>query len=351
MANSARAAVRTAVFVLKVMPMLPSKALNFITPAVVVEELEYPTNEGTAVGQVYRPAGKGPYPAMVLCLGVVPFGVDHPQVPRLGEALSRAGFAALMYWSPAMRDFRLDPVDIEYIARTYDILLAQPYVDSRHSGLFGTCVGGSFALLASAQPSIRNKVAFVGAFAPYSSLTSLAIDVVTKTRFKGEGREPWQVDPLTRKVLIHSITAHLDPAESAILRLEPTSGGDACTRDGKAIERLLEAVTLEEASEALDGLPQDVRDGLSQISPVNCLNDILAPVIAISHDRDDNVIPVGQSRLLAERLHARSGVHYTEFALFQHADPTKRKLKPFELARQLTRFFLWLHGVFRQAVV
>jgi hypothetical protein len=29
------------------------------------------------------------------------FSCFHPQVPRLGKALARAGFAALLYWSPA----------------------------------------------------------------------------------------------------------------------------------------------------------------------------------------------------------------------------------------------------------
>ncbi len=49
------------------------------------------------------------YPNVVVCLEVVPFGVDYPQVPRLGAALARSCFAALLYWSPAMRDLRLEP--------------------------------------------------------------------------------------------------------------------------------------------------------------------------------------------------------------------------------------------------
>jgi hypothetical protein len=36
--------------------------------------------------------------------------------------------------------------------------------------------------------------------------------------------------------------------------------------------------------------------------------------------------------------------------MFQHADPTKRKLSPFQLLWQLGKFYLWLHSVFRQAV-
>jgi hypothetical protein len=37
--------------------------------------------------------------------------------------------AALLYWSPAMRDFRLDPADIEDIASAYTYLLARRDID------------------------------------------------------------------------------------------------------------------------------------------------------------------------------------------------------------------------------
>jgi dienelactone hydrolase len=286
---------------------------------------------------------------MVACLGVVPFGVDHPQVPRLGEALARAGFAALMYWSPSMRDFRLDPADVEPIAQTYDLLLKEPFVDGRRSGLMGTCVGGSFALLAAAQPSIRDKVAFVATFAPYASLESLAVDAVTCTRVNGSGREPWAVDPLTRKVLVHSLTAGLDIEEAELLRAD-TPAREARSFEGRAIATLLRATGPAEARDAIAALPEDLRAGLAALSPLNHLDAIRARTIAISHDRDDNVIPVGESRALQAALAGRPGVHYTEFALFQHADPTKRKLTPLQLAHQLGRFFLWLQGVFKQAL-
>lgn len=107
---------------------------------------------------------------MVVCLGVVPFGVEHPQVPVLGRALARAGFAGLLYWSPTMRVFRLEPDDIENIALAYDWLINQSFIDASRSGLLGTCVGGSFAIMASVTPLIREQVTFVSAYAPYSSM-------------------------------------------------------------------------------------------------------------------------------------------------------------------------------------
>ena len=118
----------------------------------MIERLSYRTHAGRAEGDLYRPPSGGPHPGVVVCLGVVPAGVEHPQVARLGQALARSGFAALLHWSPAMRDLRLDPADVADLASAYETLLAQPYVDPARSGLLGTCVGGSFALHGGRQP-------------------------------------------------------------------------------------------------------------------------------------------------------------------------------------------------------
>src|SRR5215216_3911209 len=213
-----RAAAKTAVCLLKVYPMLPSRPLDWVTPRPVVERLCYRTSRGEAVGDLYRPSSAGPHPGVVVCLGVVPFGVDHPQVPRLGEALARSGFAALLYWSPTMRDFRLAPEDVGDIASAYERLLARPDIDVARSGLIGTCVGGAFALMAAADTRIRDRVAFVSAYAPYSSMWTLARDIASATRRRGAERGPWAVDPLTRTVFVHSVTALLGPAEAERLR-------------------------------------------------------------------------------------------------------------------------------------
>jgi hypothetical protein len=149
-----RTMAKAAIFFLKVFPMLPSRPVDWVTKPPLIEKVRYPTRFGQTEGDLYRPRGCGPYPGIVVCLGVVPFGVDHPQVPRLGKALARAGFVALLYWSPAMRDFQLDPQDTENIALAYRWFSEQPFVDPGRSGLLGTCVGGSFALMAAASPLI-----------------------------------------------------------------------------------------------------------------------------------------------------------------------------------------------------
>jgi hypothetical protein len=272
----------------------------------------------------------------------------------LGNALARAGFAVLLYWSPAMRDFRLAPEDIENISLAYDWLIEQPYVDPARSGLLGTCVGGSFALMAAATPLIRDRVTFIGAYAPYSSLWTFAHDVASRTRSGEAGREPWRVDPLTHKVFVHSMTSFLEPGEAEWLRSAFTNGGEHPTgcnlsADGQVVYGLLTAQDESDAEAALHRSPPILQEDLTALSPMNYLKDIHAPLIVLLHDRGDQVIPVGESRRLHSALNDHVGVHYTEMQ-FQHLDPVKAKLPLFRLVRELGKFFVAMYPLFRQAV-
>ncbi|MDQ2682941.1 MAG: hypothetical protein M3Y37_05390, partial [Chloroflexota bacterium] len=216
--RSLRAWWRSIVFLTSVLPMLPDRPVAWLTPDPVVRRVRYPTDTGEAEGDLYLPGGEGPHPGLVVCLGVVPFGVEHPQVARLGRALARSGFAALLWWSPAMRDLRLDPDDTGSIARAYAWLIARPEIDPERSGLLGTCVGGSFSLLAAAHPDIRERVRLVVAWAPFASLRGLARDIASATVELDGAPTSWPVDPLTRTVFVRTLTAHLPPAEAERLR-------------------------------------------------------------------------------------------------------------------------------------
>jgi dienelactone hydrolase len=352
--TAARAAAKTGVFLLEVFPMLPSRPLDWVTLRPVVERLRYRTSHGDAEGELYRPAGDGPHPGVVVCLGVVPFGVEHPQVPRLGEALARAGFAALLYWSPAMRDSRLAPEDVGDIASAYETLLARPEIDPARSGLLGTCVGGAFALMAAASPRIRDRVAFVLAYAPYASMWTLARDIASASRCRDGRREPWAVDPLTRKVYVRSLTALLEPREAQRLR-------DACaerrgrpdlsgvSEAGRAVVPLLTAPDPDGAEEALRRLPAALRERLTAMSPTAYRRDLRAPLVVLLHDREDPVIPVGESRRLRDALASRGGVRYTELTVFRHLDPTKGHPSAIALARELARFARAIYPLFERA--
>lgn len=355
LAASLRALGRAFVFFLKVFPMLPSRPIDWVTPAPQIVKVRYPTTRGLVEGDLYRPPADGPHPGIVVCLGVVPFGVEHPQVAVLGRALARSGLAALLYWSPAMRNFRLDPEDIESIAMAYKWLTDQPFIDASRSGLLGTCVGGSFAIMAAASPLIRERVAFVSAYAPFSSMWTFARDIASATRTNGDVRQPWKVDQLTRRVFVHSLTDSLDPRETQLLRETFSEGArdfDAAglSDDARAVHALLMRPDPDQAAAALRRLPAAMQERLTALSPLTHVSGLRARLVILLHDVGDQVIPIGESRRLLPALEGRPGVSYTEMQ-FQHLDPTKGRLPPWRLAREFSKFFRAMIPLFRQTVL
>jgi hypothetical protein len=252
-----------------------------------------------------------------------------------------------------MRDYRLDPVDIENIALAYDWLISQPFVDPARSGLLGTCVGGSFALMAAANPLIRDRVSFLSAYAPFSSMWTFARDIASATRSFGDQREPWQVDQLTRKVFVHSLTGLLEPGEAQQLREEFAAAPGLfdsrnLSEDGRAVYDLLVPQNTAAAEQALQRLPQEMQARLALMSPLNYVKDLHAPLFVQLHDVGDQLIPISESRQLQSALAGRSGLHYTEMQ-FSHLDPVKGKLPFFRLFREFGKFFKTMYPLFRQA--
>ena len=330
--------------------MLPSKPVDWVTREPVIEHVTYPAPGGPTAAELYLPGTKGKHPGILVCLGVVPDGVEHPQVARLGSALARAGFATLLFWSPAMRDLRLDPGDINGIAMAYQWLIDRADIDASKSGLLGTCVGGSFALMAAAEDSIRDQVAFVVAWAPYASIRTLACDIGSGMSVVDGQRVPWEVDHLTRKVYIRSLTHDLEPDERARLRSTDRSYDRELSPDGEAVANLLDAESVEVARTAIAGLPADLRSRLDAMSPANHISSIRAPMVLIAHDRNDPVIPIGESQSIVRLLSGHPGLRYTEFRMFKHLDPSKVKLPKRALVKELARFCSAVYPLFRQSV-
>jgi hypothetical protein len=184
---------------------------------------------------------------------------------------------------------------------------------------------------------------------------TLAEVVASSSRELDGERIPWQVDQLTRAVYARTLTGALPPEEAAFLRAKESgqaeeSANRALSEQGLLVEQLLTPLTVEESRSALRRLPTEMQQRLTAMSPIVYISDIRAPLVIISHDRDDEVIPVGESRRLYRALDERAGVRYTEFAMFQHADPTKRKLSPIQLVRQLGKFFACLYPMFRRSL-
>ncbi|MFQ5860593.1 MAG: dienelactone hydrolase family protein [Dehalococcoidia bacterium] len=326
-----RTAYKTALFVPQVVPGIPLKPQKWAGPEVVREDVRIPLRSGEAAGNLYRIPDDRQHPAVLLFLGVAPAGQDDERVVNLGEALARSGMTTLVVWSQPMIEKRLDEEAIPLLVDAFQYLQGRDDVDAQRVGMSGFCVGGSFSLLAAADPEIRDEVAFVNFFGGYYDMRDLLVQVASRARFYDGDQRPWQPDSLTVEVFTTHLIEGLQSSqerellEGLFLRGEEEPPGllERLSPHGRVVYRLLKGVSLEEARRLVGQLPAEVQETLSRLSPRPVIDQVEAQVL-IMHDREDNLVPSPESRRLADALESGGNVYYTEFSFFQHMDPTRR---------------------------
>jgi acetyl esterase len=120
-----------------------------------IEDVEYHNQGGRALlARLYRPAGTGPFPAIVQVHGGAWTGKDRTDNDYISKALAESGILV------ASLDFRMPP-EAAYPGSLADINLGVRWLKARARryssrpdwvGLFGTSSGGHQALLAAMRP-------------------------------------------------------------------------------------------------------------------------------------------------------------------------------------------------------
>ena len=299
-------AIHTAAFAAQVLPS-PVKPQPWLASEPVHIAAEFARDDGsTGTGDIYViPDGKR-RAGVVIFLGANAAGADDPDVVNLGQALARAGFAVMYYWSPTMGErAQVDAGEIANVVAAFDHLRQQDFVDPDRVGLAGFSVGASFALVAAADPRIADGIAFVNAFGGYYDTADLVVQIAASRAIDNGGDTPWAVDRLTRQVFNNMLT--------------PES-------ESPAARALLEGVgSIGEARQYYSELSQDFRDDVDSIAPSYHI-DLWSPntVMRVMHDQGDPLIPVGESRRMVRALQQQRPdvpVYYTETDIFRHVRP------------------------------
>ena len=347
-----RAMVKSALFVPQVFD-IGIKPLEWFTPRPIVEQVNFPVPNHVGQGDLYRPPGDGPYAAVLLFLGVNPAGSTDSRIVSLGEALARSNMVTLFYWSPLMRDDRMEPEDLGNLVAAFQFLTSLPYVDPTRVGMGGFCVGASFVIMAASEETIRNQVAFVNAFGPYFDMENLIKAISSKSTFYGDQVHPWEPNHLTRKVYVQHLTQDLPISEQRALRaaflddrpLELAVQG--LSNEGRAVHSLLSGVPLRDTTAHLQQIGKNTQERIRHISPSNYLAGLKAPVL-IMHDRNDDLVPANESRRLADALLKRGNVRHTEYYdIFSHVTPNLGS--GLNVAVELLKFIRHLHSIMLQA--
>ena len=342
---------RTVLFVMQVLD-LPIKPQSWVTDEPLRLKVEHGLS-GTHVSEVYRLPGDETRAAVLLSVGATPEGLDDPGLVMLGYALARAGYVTMMHWSPAMGlESNMDPSEVAALVEAYVYLEGLEYVDPERVGIGGFCVGASMALVAAADPGIRDRVDFVNAFGPFYDAGALLRQAVSRTVVYDGETTPWQPEPRTLQFLATELIENVDdPSDVQMLTRrylgdQPSSPiePDRLSSQGKVVARLLEGVQPHEAEALYEMLPPALHEDLAMISPSTHVHGLRTRLLVL-HTRHDEYVPAAESRHLLEATGDRLDVYYTEFIGFDHLLPDEDGI--FSLLREAYALYRHMYSILR----
>ena len=121
----------------------------------------------------------------------------------------------------------------------------------------------------------------------------------------------------------------------------------ALSPGARTVAGLLAAPSPADAEELLDAMPEDFQRNLTRISPSAHIGDLKAR-LTVMHDRGDKVIPVAESRRLAEAVAERDNFRYTETSIFEHVRPGGGRSWR-HLAAEALKLYRHMYGIIRVA--
>ncbi len=151
----------------------PTSVPQEVTPGVLAQMVSYPDGQGgTLTGYLARPAGEGPWPAVIV---IQEWWGLNEHIQDVTRRLAAEGFVALapdLYHGQVVSEpnearklvMQLDiDTAVSEIQRGVDDLLSQPQVGGETVGVTGFCMGGGLTLMtALAEPRIGAAVPWYG---------------------------------------------------------------------------------------------------------------------------------------------------------------------------------------------
>lgn len=292
---------------------------------------------------------RGPVGAWIVLHGLTRSGRDHAQLIRFTRALASSGSAVLVPEVPEWRALHLAP---EATAPTIRAALAwmeeAPEVRDTRRALVGFSFGAPQAIVASARPDLRDRLAGVVAFGGYC-------DLERTVRFHLTGEHEWEgvtrwhrPDPYGRWIVagnhLTGVPAYRehDDVAAALLELARAAGDASLPSWDPSLDELKERLRREMEPDhraAFDllappgggevepgpgaELARSLTAAALRASPGMEVRSRLAEVpgpVHVVHGRNDHIIPFTEGLRLGRGLPGDALARLTVTALFGHSD-------------------------------
>lgn len=268
---------------------------------------------GRITGDLYLPPSSSP--GIVLVHGAASRGKDDPRLVRAARAIARGGRVVFV---PALElaERRFEEGDLERIVASTLALSEHPLVQGPVT-LVGISYGGSFALVAAADPRLEGRIGYVAVFGAYFDLVGVVQAITSGVSLVDGDRIGWKPDPEAEGIL-REVALDLVPAEQRrALEAALESADPGSLRE--AARRLYDVLTNRDPTRTLDlvaRLPDEAQRMFRRFSPSSVADRITVPVVAM-HSRNDPAVPYGEAIRLVRGL---PGTRLASVGSFSHVE-------------------------------
>jgi hypothetical protein len=294
----------------------------------------------TSSADLYLPARGLPRRVVLLIHGVNETGKDDARLVALAQDLARARTAVLVPDFPNLRRMRVRASDADGVVLAYtDLLHRFPQLCPVHRagacGIISFSYGAGPALIAAADPRIRDRVGFEVAFGGYADLTEVIRFVTTgrasdpRVRAKPYAWARWAF--LAGNVDLVSDSADRGRLREIAERKLEDPGADvsgpaaALGPEGRAVYDLLTNQDPARVEALLARVNPAIRGMMTALSPLPGLRHVRARLILV-HGVADRSIPFTESERLARAAADPARVDLTLTRVFGHVDPSLPRL-------------------------
>lgn len=293
------------------------EAIGFAVPRPFAREVRrVEARVGGVLGDLY--AAGAPAPAMILLPGATTAGRDDRRAVAVARAIARSGRTVFVPELVLYRR-RIDASDLDRIVEAAAALADHPLGRGPVS-VVGFSYGGSYGLVAAADPRLRGQVAQVATFGAYWDLVGVVQAATTGTSVVGDRRLRWDADPAAGALLTEHAVQLAPVAQRAALTAALVGEGDPAdlAPEAAALHALLTNDDPERTRDLAGALAPAARATLRRFSPATVAGELDAPLVAL-HAVDDPAVPSAEAlRLQADRPDAR----VLTVELFDHVDFT-----------------------------
>jgi len=265
-------------------------------------------------------SGEHSVSSILIIHGVNPTGKDSLDLVRISAALAQAGYRVFVPDLAEMRRQHLEPEEANHIKSVFQFI-------GGNAAIACFSYGCGPAMIAAADPDIRDHVRFALAFGGYFDIRETLEFVVT-------GPES-PIAYLKWVYLGANSDLVADETDRARLRTIAESRGEksieadavaSLSPEGRALLAVFLATNPEDFRARLEAGPETLQRRLDALSPSRVVKDIRAPLILV-HGINDPAIPAQQTIEFAAAARSNGlGCSLTLLRMYGHVNPILPKI-------------------------